>query len=454
LEIVHGKRLSVRIRFPPPEFDTLGGMFFEDRHGYRLGTETSEAAAAYSDGLDRFLALTGDAEAPLTAAVTSDPGFAHGWSTLAALHHFNGDRDGTLAAIASARSRLSTATDRERGYLALLEAAVSARVADTLMLAAAHLERFPRDVLAIEQVMLSSHFGGGGAEDRARALSIFRHQAPNMGHDWAYQGVSAFVHQEAGLLEDAMRLAERSLQTHPANADAMHSIAHVHFERGAHTLGRDELAEWVSVHGIGGPFHVHFSWHLALHDVGLGEWAQALDRYRSIISPRVSGPGTIADAPTLLWRLALLGVDPAQLPWAELVEVAGPLAATPSFRYGDWHVAFALAGGGAESLLGELEAALIERSGGRPQAPAMIRVVRGLRAYVRRDLDAACRLLDMPHDSLPYLGGSRAQREVIEDTLIDALIRVDDLQRAGQILGDRLERRPSVRDEELLARCR
>ena len=83
----------------------------------------------------------------------------------------------------------------------------------------------------------------------------------------------------------------------------------------------------------------------------------------------VSGPGTIADAPTLLWRLMLRGADPALLPWHELVAVAGPMAATPSFRYGDWHVAFALAGGGSESLLVEMEAALIEHSGGRPQAP-------------------------------------------------------------------------------------
>lgn len=428
-------------------------MFFEDRHGYRLGTDSSEAAAAYSDGLDRFLALTGDAEAPLTEAVIHDPTFAHGWSTLAALHHFNGDRERTSAALNSARVHSGGATERESGYLNVLEVAVSARVADTLSLAAAHLERFPRDVLAIEQVMLSSHFGGGGADDRAQALVIFRDRASSMGDDWAYQGVSAFVHQEADLLDEAMRLAGRSLRTRPANADAMHSVAHVHFERGAHSTGRNELAEWVAAHGIGGPFHVHFSWHLALHDVGLGEWARSLDRYRSIISPTVSGPGTIADAPTLLWRLMLRGVDPALLPWHELVAVAGPMAATPSFRYGDWHVAFALAGGGAESLLAEMEAALIEHSGGRPQAPAMIRVVRGLRAYATGDLAAACDLLDMPAESVPYLGGSRAQRQVIEDTLIDALIRIDRHQRAGEILAARLSRRPSAHDEELLARC-
>jgi hypothetical protein len=428
-------------------------MLFEDRHGYRLGTDSAEAAATYSDGLDRFLALTGDAEGPLTEAVANDPTFAHGWSTLAALHHFNGDRDRTSAALQAARSHIPEATEREAGYLKVLEAAVAARVGDTLSLAEAHLERFPRDVLAIEQVMLSSHFGGGGADDRARALAIFRARASSMGGDWAYQGVSAFVHQEADLLDEAMRLAERSLATRPANADAMHSVAHVHFERGAHATGRVELADWVTAHGIGGPFHVHFSWHLALHDVGLGEWAKALDRYRSIITPAVSGPGTIADAPTLLWRLMLRGVDPALLPWHEMVAVAGPMAATPSFRYGDWHVAFALAGGGDEPLLAELEAALIEHSGGRPQAPAMIRVVRGLRAYTAGDFAGAGDLLDMPAQSVPYLGGSRAQREVIEDTLIDALIRVDRRQRAAEILADRLSRRPSAHDEELLARC-
>jgi hypothetical protein len=44
------------------------------------------------------------------------------------------------------------------------------------------------------------------------------------------------------------------------------------------------------------------------------------------------------------------------------------------------------------------------------------------------------------------MGGSHAQREVIEDTFIIALIRNDELPRAHAMLDRRLHRRPSPRD--------
>jgi hypothetical protein len=428
-------------------------MPFEDRHGYALGTGSASAADSYNRGLDRFLALNGDAVAPLNEAVDEDPTFMLGWATLAAYHHFNGDRGPAEEALGRARAFHAAASARERGYLSILESAVAAHVVPTLELARDHLERFPRDVLAIEQVMLVSHFGGGGPAERATALAIFRDLERSMGGDWAFDGVSAFVHQEADLLAEAGRLAQRSLVARPDNADAMHAVAHVSYERGAHVQGRDELGEWVGRYDTGGPFHVHFAWHMALHDLGLGDWAQALDRYRTSISPLVAGPGVLTDAPTLLWRMQLRGVDPGSLPWGEILELAGPLAGAATFRYGDWHVAFALAGAGSDTLLGELQSALEEHAAGRPQAPAMVRVVRGLRAYGAGRYEEAAGLLDLSGDELPHLGGSRAQREIVEDTAIDAMLRSGRSAGARRRLEARLERRPSIEDARLLARC-
>jgi hypothetical protein len=44
------------------------------------------------------------------------------------------------------------------------------------------------------------------------------------------------------------------------------------------------------------------------------------------------------------------------------------------------------------------------------------------------------------------IGGSHAQREIIEDTFIVALIRSGDMARARALLDGRLHRRPSPRD--------
>jgi hypothetical protein len=43
-------------------------------------------------------------------------------------------------------------------------------------------------------------------------------------------------------------------------------------------------------------------------------------------------------------------------------------------------------------------------------------------------------------------GGSHAQREIIEDTFVVALIRSGNLPRARALLDQRLHRRPSPRD--------
>jgi hypothetical protein len=44
------------------------------------------------------------------------------------------------------------------------------------------------------------------------------------------------------------------------------------------------------------------------------------------------------------------------------------------------------------------------------------------------------------------IGGSHAQREIIEDTFIIALVRAGELARAQAMLEARLHRRPSPRD--------
>jgi hypothetical protein len=75
----------------------------------------------------------------------------------------------------------------------------------------------------------------------------------------------------------------------------------------------------------------------------------------------------------------------------------------------------------------------------------------GLAAFVEGDhVKAADALLRFE----PYqwdVGGSHAQREVFEDTLIHALIRAGRLDEASSRLQGRLDRRPSAMDAGLLA---
>jgi hypothetical protein len=62
-------------------------------------------------------------------------------------------------------------------------------------------------------------------------------------------------------------------------------------------------------------------------------------------------------------------------------------------------------------------------------------------------------LLDAALDDLPRIGGSHAQREVVEDSLIIALLGSGQSAKAARLLRSRLARRPSARDEGWLAVC-
>ena len=68
---------------------------------------------------------------------------------------------------------------------------------------------------------------------------------------------------ETGYVEEAHRLAQRSLALRPTNAIAAHSVAHVFFETGDSAGGGDFLATWLKGFDKRAPYHVHLSWHQA-----------------------------------------------------------------------------------------------------------------------------------------------------------------------------------------------
>ena len=76
---------------------------------------------------------------------------------------------------------------------------------------------------------------------------------------------------------------------------------------------------------------------------------------------------------------------------------------------------------------------------------------RALLAYADADYRGCARLLEPVRADVARIGGSGAQREVIEDTLLVALLRSGESTQARALLDERLHRRPSRRDRQWLA---
>jgi hypothetical protein len=72
-------------------------------------------------------------------------------------------------------------------------------------------------------------------------------------------------------------------------------------------------------------------------------------------------------------------------------------------------------------------------------------------AFAGADYQGCIRHLEPVLDDVVRIGGSHAQRQIIEDTFIVALMRGGELARARTLLDSRLHRRPSPRDARWLA---
>ena len=132
-------------------------------------------------------------------------------------------------------------------------------------------------------------------------------------------------------------------------------------------------------------------------------------------------------------------------------EVVAPLTTDVPFTFVGVHVALGLAT--AEDADGLRRFAANAAGFTAPGSAELLPdVALGLASYVEGDHAAASDLLLARERDFVRFGGSHAQREVFEDTLIQALIRAGRLTEASTRLQARLDRRESPLDAALLAR--
>ena len=261
----------------------------------------------------------------------------------------------------------------------------------------------------------------------------------------------------------ALELAERSLAQRSTNAVASHSVAHVYFERGDASGGTDFLAGWLPGFDDRATYHVHLSWHLALFELAMGHYQRALEVYDTAIRPSVVAKSALSlnDSASLMWRLQMYGAAAPPSLMGELSTQAAPAAERmgPAFR--DSHAALAFAVADDDQSMARMMDGLraAAEKGDRLAGEVTLPLVQGISAFVHQDYGEAVRLMeplfgqDARYDQLARIGGSHAQREVFEDTLIEAFLRAGQFDKAEALLGQRLKRRESPRDLFWLARA-
>ena len=425
-------------------------MTIADRYGLPLTTESAEAAAHVQDGMDRLLAYAPGADASFGAAIALDERLAVAHAGVALVALLYGDPSTARAAITRAANVVAGTTRRERQHVETLVAIVDGDAVRGLALAGEHLSEFPCDALVANQA--SSAIGFGGAADREKIRAAFLEQlAPAYGDDWWFLSALGFVYHEVGRLDESERLSARSLTRHPANANASHNLAHVYYERGDYDDGAAFLDDWLRTYERDAPYRCHLAWHVALFDLQRGHTARALDTFARDIRRPSNGRLGMIDGAALLWRLRLYD-HAADVPWAGVAQLATRVS-RPGFVFGEIHAALAYASSGDDAALARVVDNLraLDAKGHPTAGTVALPIVLGSVAFAAADYAGAVAQLEPVLDAMHRIGGSHAQWELFEETLVVAYLRLGRHADAVRLVRRRLDRRPSPLDVRWLA---
>ena len=431
----------------------------KSRNGLTLTTNSPAAADLYQEGLDLVLSQNYGPDEKLQAAIETDEGFAMAHVVQAYVLHLQTNVPAARAAAEKA-IELSAGCSREEQQIArIVHSFTHGKGTEAIGLVQEHLDEFPTDTLAMrvaQRLYMLGCFGSGVPDFPNHLMAMMRKVAPANGDDWAFLGQYAFAHHETNQPEKAMDLATRSLEGNPQNAVASHSVTHSYFELGDAANGGRWLGDWLDGWDRRASYNTHLSWHLALFELAQGKYRQALDLYETHIRPGVQARNlaNLQDAASLLWRLQIYSGEEPGKPWDEVRDMALPAAETPGPAFRDCHAALAFAGAGdAESTQKFVDRVKAQGKKGDDLSSEMVLpIALGAAAFAAGDYDEAADLMGPTYPMLARIGGSHAQREVFEDTLLETYIRAGRYDEAREMLDERLSRRSSVRDTYWMGR--
>ena len=431
----------------------------EDRYGLPLSTGSSTAASAYRDGIDRMLSAWPGAAEAFDSAITEDPDFALAHIARARVHSFYQQGEAARKQAALARDLVKRrGTERERSHVETLALAAEGQLPAALASALKHLESWPRDAVVMSLPLGAFGlfaFSGMADHDQARQDLCERH-AQHYGEDWWFLSNYGWSMTENGEVGKGRAMTEHAFSLRRNNAHCAHALLHAMFEDGSVGDADTLVTQWIGGYDRSGILHGHLRWHQALGALEQDDAAKALAIYADVLQPSVTAApplNAMSDCASLLWRLEAYGhAVPGQL-WQDANDYARRHFPKPSLPFVEMHMALLAAATGNQAALDERLRVIEQRlaDGKLPAGPVVPNICRAMRAFASEDYPACVGRLEGVLGEVARIGGSHAQREIIEDTFLVALIRSGDLPRARALLDRRLHRRPSPRDTRWLA---
>ena len=251
---------------------------------------------------------------------------------------------------------------------------------------------------------------------------------------------------EAGQTGLAEPNIERALELNPGSAHSAHVRAHLYYENGETKAGFSYLREFWSQYPDSAYLHCHMSWHIAVWALETGDTELMWKTFDSFVSPdRTPAPplNILTDSVALLFRAQVADIEVAGSRWRQLSDYAVQVFPCQGLAFADVHAAL------AHAMAGETERlhSVIENAKG--PAEQIVRVLsQAFKSLSEGEPDNAVRLMTGVMAEHERIGGSRAQRDLLEFALANALAKSGRPEEARRTLD---MRRPHTSHDHVIA---
>lgn len=423
-----------------------------DARGCPVSTSSAAALDHAEKAVWRMVSFFGDALADLDQANTADPQWVMPWLMRANLLLTMTERQfagmaGESMGRAAILIEAGEGNERERRHLDATRLCMSGHWQDAGRAWDGLLRDYPQDLVALNAAHLFDFYRGDArnlCQRVARVLPDWSATAPLYSY---VLGMQAFGFEECNLYPQAQEAGRAALAAEPKDPWAIHAVTHTYEMLGQPEAGQNWLLSRQLDWSEDNAFAYHNWWHLGLFHLERGEMGQAL----ALLDHRIAAGAQTAlqrlDATAMLWRLRLVGVDAADR-WKGIAADWRAGSNEPGYyAFNDLHAMLAYLGqGDYKSARQLLAAARADRTDTafRSEVTQHIGVplLQAMLDYGEDRFAQATEGLLALREQWVGFGGSHAQRDMLEQTLLDAAIRSGQYQLARTLFNERRVAKP------------
>lgn len=416
-----------------------------DAFGAPVSSQNQSSIDIFNEAATLMLGFKEDPLEKIDEALAADPDFIMGHCFRAGLFLVSSEAaaEPELKEMVTTLRRLSAkANDRERQYIAAIDAWANRRFHESSDRFGRILFDYPRDIAAMQIVHQTDFLLGQQTMLRDRVqhiLPAWSETDPEYGY---LLGMQAFGLEETGQYARAEETGKRAIALNPYDAWAYHAVAHVYEMQGRTEDGIYWLTGSAENWSPRNMLAYHNWWHLALYHLENNETATARCLYDHAIRPKSSDiVMEMVDGAAMLWRFHLRNAETGGR-WNELADLYEQRVTDAYYPFNDAHAMMAFVATGRDEASRRMLAALEVAAGDHDSGARIIRdvglpVARAIRAFGDEDYKSCVDLLLDVRKRAAAFGGSNAQRDFLNLTLIEAAIRGGDKGAATAIVNER-----------------